>query len=243
MSLSEWTWLKDFVSPGNDRTWKGSRSQRREGKTTHKNSCYGLGVHERTVSKRCEPNETQWEMSFLFVIFKLQRCPECAISAFHLLKLPGNKVFALSASNSTHSADEDIEAESLNLVELYIILVYNYPYQWPWCVLFLHKTFQKTNAIILLEVAADDRKPAEQWTTCPQWGTHQKPSACPVPAHHSLHFSMPSIMTITAKSLKVTWYKHGITIYHFLNGSKKLQEIIKYYGITYVLSNLESTGD
>lgn len=64
--------------------------------------------------------------------------------------------------------------------------------------------------------------------------------SCPCPS--LLHLSMPSITTVSAKSFKVTWYKHGIPIYHFLNGSK-LQEIIKYYGITYVLSNLESTGD
>lgn len=193
MSLNEWTWLKDCVSPGNDRTWKGSHSQGREGKTIHENSCSGLGVHERTVSKECEPNETWGEKSFLFVVFQLQQCPECAVNALHLLKIPGKKAFALKASNSTHSADEDTKAESLNLVELYIILVCNYPYRWPWCVLFLHKTFQKTNAIILLEVAADERKPAEQWTTCPQWGAQQKPSACPVPAHHSSTFPCPAL--------------------------------------------------
>lgn len=117
------------MSPGNDRTWKGSRSQGREGKTIHENSCSGLGVHERMVSKGCKPNETRGEKSFLFVVFKLQWCPECAVDAFHLLKIPGKKVFALNASNSTHSADEDTKADSLNLVELYIILVCNYPYQ------------------------------------------------------------------------------------------------------------------
>lgn len=111
------------MSPGNDRTWKGSCSQGREGKTIHENSCSGLGVYERTVSKGCEPNETRGEKSFLFVVFQLQRCPECAVNALHLLKIPGKKAFALNASNSTHSADEDTKAESLNLVELYIILV------------------------------------------------------------------------------------------------------------------------
>lgn len=43
------------------------------------------------------------------------RVPSVPFRAFHLLKLPRKKVFALSASNSTHSADEDTNAESQQL--------------------------------------------------------------------------------------------------------------------------------
>lgn len=66
MSLSEWTWLQDWVSPGSYRAWKGSHSQGRGGKTIHENSSGDLGVDERMVSKWWEPNETRGEKSPFF---------------------------------------------------------------------------------------------------------------------------------------------------------------------------------